>query len=93
MAAALFPPEASDPVSLPAPARHHDVIRHMGETGWTREQVFASVQGFLTDAGRFVTREEAWPIAATAGQILPLGDGIIRVAPPANGRLYSEDVW
>ena len=42
-------------------------------------------QGFLTNTGRFVTREAAWRIAVLAKQpFLRKNDG---------GTLYSEDLW
>lgn len=69
--------------SVPRPGRHHDVIRVMHEQyGLGPECTFH--QGFTTDAGRFVDREDAAKIAASAGQ---LGK---RTRPP---ELYSEDVW
>ena len=68
---------------LPAPARHHHVL-------WAIDQVHpgraieAHVQGFLTNTGRFVEREQAARIASMAGQVEKLS------APP---HLFSEDLW
>jgi hypothetical protein len=44
----------------------------------------AKAQGFMTNFGRFVDREEAFHIAVAAGQISPEGNG---------GVLCSEDLW
>ena len=77
-------------LSVKRPGRHHDIFRHyaasfeqnviQGRKSTTRE-----VQGFLTNTGRFVTREAAWRIAVLAKQpFLRKNDG---------GTLYSEDLW
>lgn len=63
--------------SLPAPARHHDIL-------WGLGRVQPQDQGFLTDRGRFVDRAAAAEIARAAGQAQAL------IAPP---HLYSEDLW
>jgi hypothetical protein len=56
-------------VSLPAPARHPDIMRAL----WNINRKLADVpprnQGFLTQAGAFVTREEA---AALLGRNKPV---------------------
>ena len=70
--------------SVPAPGRHHDVIRMMHEKHGLRNTDMR-LQGFVTSTGRFVTREEAVPIATAAGQI-------IKKTCPAF-QLFSEDVW
>ena len=43
-------------------------------------------QGFVDQQGVFLTREEAWPIALAAGQI-------IRRVGGDEGRLYSENLY
>ncbi len=70
--------------TLPRPARHHDVIRHMHEQGVSRGH---SDQGFVLNDGRFVMRKPALRVAEEAGQILE-GAKLRRV----HG-LFSEDVW
>lgn len=68
--------------TLPRPARHGDVVNAVyDETGGYSIRDFE--QGFTTDAGRFVTRAEAFVIAADAGQI-PKEDAHI---------LFTEDLW
>jgi hypothetical protein len=68
---------------LPKPARHHHVL-------WALDQVLpgraieAHDQGFVTNTGRYVDREEAARIAVRAKQVARLH------APP---NLYSEDLW
>lgn len=72
--------------SLPRPARHHDVGRHMIESGHPRPFPGGAAQGFILSDGRFAGREEAAGVALGAGQI----KGGQMVAPP---NLYSEDIW
>lgn len=69
---------------MPAPCRHHHIIgRIVDECG---DYVFGeSVQGFITEDGRFVDRFWAKQIAKVADQILP-GRG-------ETPELYSEDLW
>jgi len=64
-------------VTLPAPARHHDIL-------WGFGRVLPEDQGFLTSTGRYVDRKEAAQIAWAAEQVKTL------IAPP---NLYSEDLW
>ena len=72
--------------SLQPPNRHHDIIWQCGVAGHD-----GSVQGFLTDEGKFVDREEAMVIARAANQLID------RPAGPASGnqstKLFSEDLW
>ena len=73
-------------VSLPAPARHHHVIKELcSVTGRSSEG--HGNQGFLTNEGKFVGRREAIDIARQNGQLL---------GEPTDGsgfQLYSEDLW
>jgi hypothetical protein len=63
--------------SVDRPGRHQQVFEAMFP-------VDNSEQGFLTNTGRFVGREEAGHIALASGQIAALK------WPP---RLYTEDLW
>ena len=68
---------------LPRPARHSDVIQSMHRMGFGAEATIH--QGFSTDAGRFVDREEGLDIAQAAGQI---------VTKHGNPQmLFTEDLW
>lgn len=73
--------------SLPAPNRHHHVIRHIVDT-----TEFKSVdareedQGFLDESGRYLTRKQALYSAKVNNQIKP--GAVIRL-----NQLFSEDVW
>lgn len=69
--------------SVPRPGRHHHIIAEIDAAGI---EVRGETQGFLTTAGRFVDRHEAWDIAVREGQLLP-------GAPHKAGMLFSEDVW
>lgn len=70
---------------LPAPNRHHDIIRASSDVGLPQDAICDADQGFITSTGRYVTREDAVPIAQAAGQILQKTD-------PAH-MLFSEDLW
>lgn len=68
--------------SLPAPARHGDVLRKLAD--FNPLVVRGDAQGFLTSTGRYVNRRDAARIALAAGQTAKL------TAPP---ELFSEDLW
>lgn len=71
--------------SLPRPARHHNIIRHIIEqTG--DEFIGENEQGFLDDEGNFLRRKPAKVIAEAAGQILDNN-------APNLTELYSENLW
>jgi hypothetical protein len=70
--------------SVPAPGRHHNVIRFINEK-LGGDNMPEHEQGFLLSDGRFVRRKPALFIAQNAGQIL-------RETAPQHG-LFSEDVW
>ena len=69
--------------SLPRPYRHPDILLSINF-----EDAVGKVEGFLTDAGEFVNRKEAYKIAKAAGQILPQEDYEGRP-----NELYTEDMW
>lgn len=72
--------------SLPAPNRHHDVIRHIAkETGDGIRG--PDVQGFVDDTGRFLRRAQAYSLAAKNGQLTRRPGGY------QGADLYSEDLW
>lgn len=74
-------------LSLPAPARHHHVIR-VGVLimGYPRAWCGKSgAQGFYTKDGRYLTRKEAMVVARKNGQLLHPDD--------TTKELFSEDVW
>lgn len=70
-----------DVVSLPKPARHHDLISLAHQAN---KDTRLYEQGFLTTMGRFVDRMEAAEIALNSEQIESLK------FPPD---LFSEDLW
>ncbi len=74
--------------TLPKPCRHPDILLNMTEQ--RRGSSLGSVQGFITEEGRFVTREEAFVIARKAHQLVPS-----RFARPIEpgAQLFSEDLW
>lgn len=75
--------------SLPAPNRHHDVIRMIvGETGVKYVDARDDDQGFLIDGGdTFYRRKPALRHAIECNQLKPgcMGEKL--------GKLFSEDVW
>lgn len=70
---------------LPAPSRHHDVIRMIASKNGVGING-PDVQGFYDTSDIFITREEAVSVATVYGQLKP-GTKII------GNRLYSEDLW
>jgi hypothetical protein len=74
-------------ISMPAPARHHDVLQAMHTAGFTSEQVAIATQGFLDHRGLFLSRRTAKIVASQWGQITRqrLEDG--------QPDLFSEDLW
>jgi hypothetical protein len=74
--------------SLPAPNRHHNVIRLIVEqTGTKTVDAHGDDQGFLANDGLYWRRDDALRIARESGQLKPgcMGEKL--------GELYSEDVW
>lgn len=72
--------------SLPAPNRHHDVIRHIAETtGAPTVDAHGTDQGFLDSFGNYRTRRQAKLVATHANQLLVRSGNL--------SELYSEDVW
>lgn len=71
--------------SLPKPARHHTIVHTMAklEEGMAM-RAHPDNQGFVTNTGRFVNRQEAYGIAYKAGQVRDTD---------TPGELYSEDLW
>jgi len=68
--------------TLPRPARHVDVIKHMAQRGLTSVD---GVQGFLDIKGNFLAREEAATRALSCGQVKEL-----KFQP---NKLFSEELW
>ena len=77
--------------SLPEPARHTSVLLALQRDG---RSAYHSMQGFMTSAGRFLDRAEAWRVACDAGQV-PLSLQREKQARYKNMiiPLYSEDIW
>jgi hypothetical protein len=69
--------------SMPAPARHYDVLQSMHFAGIVDKY---AVQGFLDHRGVFVGRKAAMIVAMQFGQLAP--------GEFEDGRdLYSEHLW
>jgi hypothetical protein len=78
--------------SLPRPYRHHHIIRvimyldgQFGDGELTAVDTHGNDQGFLDEAGQYLTRKEAEARATLTGQIK---NGKI-----IGGVLTSEDLW
>ena len=69
--------------TLPRPARHHNIVKLIYDSGSVKSS-YLDGQGFILDNNVFVSRIEAAKIALSNGQCIKL------IAPP---NLYSEDVW
>jgi hypothetical protein len=73
--------------SLPAPNRHHDVIRHIVETtGVSYVDARGEDQGFLDETGKYLTRRQALKVAKLNSQLRS-------DRPIWNNELYSENLW
>jgi hypothetical protein len=64
--------------------RHHHAIKHAREAGMRREDIQRAEQGFVTDNGVFMGRDEALGYALAIGQIR-------KTKTP--GLLCSEDLY
>ena len=71
--------------SLPAPHRHHDVLRVMRDHDAKHDDSDAWAQGFLDECGHYLTRRQAMINAVENDQIK--GGKLI------GGILTSEDLW
>ena len=71
--------------SLPQPARHHDVIRLMRESGYAGPVSGQDQQGFVLSDGRFCRRKAALSVAKRAGQLK--GGKVI------GSQVTTEDLW
>lgn len=80
-------------ISVPAPWGHGDIIQTLSQyrttIGEKMPRPFCSniddIEGFLTNAGRFVDRVEGLKIAVEQEQIIKKHG--------ASDQLYSEDIW
>lgn len=70
-------------ISMPAPARHHDVAQAMAVAGI---EPHAADQGFLDHRGIYLSRATARIVAGQHNQIN-------RAQMEAGGDLFSEDLW
>jgi hypothetical protein len=68
--------------SLPAPARHSDIIEAIAQNIPENEWPVSGEDGFLTSSGKFVGRNDGMEIARAAGQ-----------TDSSSDTLYSEDLW
>lgn len=70
-------------ITLPRPARHHNIIWYMNSIGY--DVPIIGEQGFINEEGKFLKRKEAKIEAIKCNQILK-GRGTTL-------QLYSEDLW
>lgn len=70
--------------SLPAPARHHNVVHRLAEV-FDHPSMDSDEQGFLLSDGTFCRRRAAKIVARNAGQLLERASDL--------AELFSEDVW
>jgi hypothetical protein len=69
-------------ISLPAPARHGDVMAALSRLGMYASVSLDAEPGFMTSIGTFANRKLAHRIAFKSGQVAIM-----------DGELYSEDLW
>lgn len=70
--------------SLPKPNRHHNVFAIMPKH---EDREKHDIQGFLDESGRFLTRDEAYILAKSSGQLNRRPGGY------DGNLLFSEDLW
>ncbi len=74
-------------VCLPKPNRHHHCIRYAVQTlGLAARPIAAGhgLQGFYTDDGKYLNRQDAMDYAKANGQL---------INPNPTKDLFSEDLW
>ena len=73
-------------LSMPAPARHLDLIREVETLGLKPLTAGRAVQGFLTDTGAFLDR------AAASLHVQLVGQKVLCLTFHPRG-LFTEDLW
>jgi hypothetical protein len=68
--------------TLPKPNRHHHVLKQIYDLHGVPAD---GTQGFYTDEGRFLNRQQAYDLARNNGQL--------KERKIFESRLYSEDLW
>ena len=91
VSAAIWDRKSGQAFYLPAPARHHDIIKSMTDRGYDASTL--CIQGFMTNTGSFVDRKVAAKIATEAEQILEVVTDGIPMQRQGVTKLFSEDVW
>jgi hypothetical protein len=74
-------------ISMPRPNRHHNLLREIFLQTDGSNLGKRAIQGFLTDEGTFLTREEAFVVALRFG-LFKWGS-----KPHSSHILFSEDLW
>lgn len=69
-------------ISVPRPGRHHNILHPLSQI--SSAAAIDGEQGFLTDEGQFLNREEAMELVKKNGQLLTQNQP---------NQLYSEDLW
>lgn len=64
--------------------RHSEILQQMHERG-IRYDRDAAIQGFTTNRGHFITREQ--------GRILAENNGQLKLGVHTKNQLFSEDLW
>ncbi len=79
--------------TMPAPARHHDIIRQMSKQNV--HDYSDETQGFINDQGQFMNRRDAYQHALQCGQGTPRRDITLNEKPNSydGPELFSEDLW
>lgn len=74
--------------SLPAPNRHHNVIREIAKENGVGIKSY-DIQGFINDQGDFLTRRQGMQYARSCGQLNRKDE----TGSYQGDELYSEDLW
>ena len=82
--AILFHIDKTDKDVVLCGLRHADIYKQLKLLGFKPKQGYKEIsQGFINDAGNFLSREEAYIQALLSGQI----------SEKSNKSLFSEDLW
>lgn len=82
---------------IPAPARHHNILHSLSKSFSKRTDrgYLEETQGFITDTGEFLNREDAMKHVISCGQGTPRRHSLLceNKTTYSGPKLFSEDLW
>jgi len=70
--------------TLPAPARHSELVRQLMIDRLATDRVLGAEKGFICCSGNFLDRRKACHVALRSGQV---------THPIVPNHLHSDDIW